>query len=134
MDRISAFHLFNFLYAGSSHVLVVRGACINTITLSRSPSFSLCVCVKYQTTMRFPLAHTLATLLWTGWMATGSHGFSFNERKLSSLNQPQGLYIGDCNRNILSQKDVTKMTTRRETIRMPNQTPMVPWRVGDECP
>ena len=75
--------------------------------------------------MRFQLEQTLATLLVTGWMLAVSHGFSWNQLP----QQQQGLYIGDNNRNILSQKDVTKMTTRRETIRMPNQTPMVPWRV-----
>ena len=29
-----------------------------------------------------------------------------------------------------SQKDVLKMTTVREPIRMPSQTPMVPWKVS----
>ena len=34
------------------------------------------------------------------------------------------------NNQILSQKEITKMaTTRRETIKMPSQTPMVPWTV-----
>lgn len=77
--------------------------------------------------MRFHLAQTLATFLWTGWMVTVSHGFSWNDRNWNPPAQQQGLYLGD-NRNILSQKDITRMTTRRETIRMPNQTPMVPWR------
>ena len=31
--------------------------------------------------------------------------------------------------NMLTQKEVTRMTTRRDTIMMPSQTPMVPWKV-----
>jgi hypothetical protein len=30
---------------------------------------------------------------------------------------------------ILSQKEAIRMSTRRETIKMPTQTPMVPWTV-----
>jgi len=41
-----------------------------------------------------------------------------------SLNM-KGLYVPD--NKILSQKEITRMTTRRETIKMPTQTPMVPW-------
>ena len=43
-----------------------------------------------------------------------------------SLNM-KGLYVPD--NKILSQKEITRMTTRRETIKMPTQTPMVPWTV-----
>lgn len=61
----------------------------------------------------------------TGW-ATTSNGFSINDLQQY---QKQGLSSVPTNPNELSQKNVI-MTTRRETIQMPSQTPMVPWRVS----
>lgn len=48
-----------------------------------------------------------------------------NDAFTLNMNQ-KGLHVPS--NNILSQKDVIKMTTR-ETIKMPSQTPMVPWTV-----
>ena len=44
-----------------------------------------------------------------------------------SLNQ-KGVSLADS--KMLTQKEVTSMTTRRDTIKMPTQTPMVPWTVS----
>ena len=113
---------FSLRFPRNKQLLANRYPCATLVTISIFLAVDRCL---LRTTMRFQLGQTLATLLVTGWMLAVSHGFSWNQ-----LSQQQGLYIGDTNnRNILSQKDVTKMTTRRETIRMPNQTPMVPWRV-----
>lgn len=49
----------------------------------------------------------------------GSHAFSFNGKSMS---------IADS--KMLTQREVTRMNTRRDTIMMPSQTPMVPWKVG----
>jgi nitrate reductase cytochrome c-type subunit len=40
----------------------------------------------------------------------------------------KGMSIADS--KMLTQKEVTRMTTRRDTIMMPSQTPMVPWKVS----
>jgi hypothetical protein len=69
------------------------------------------------TTMRLLLSSLVAL---TALVAT-SDAFSLN-------NQNKGLYVPADNQ-ILSQKEVTRMTTRRDTIQMPTQTPMVPWTV-----
>jgi hypothetical protein len=62
----------------------------------------------------------------TGW-ATTANGFSINDLQQY---QKQGLSSTvPTNPNELSQKNVI-MATRRETIQMPSQTPMVPWRVS----
>lgn len=62
---------------------------------------------------------TLSALL----LVTSSQAFSLND--LKSHKKP-GLAVGEM--PMLTQKEVTRMATRRDTIQMPSQTPMVPWR------
>lgn len=64
---------------------------------------------------------TLSALL----LVTSSQAFSLND--LKSHKKP-GLAVGEM--PMLTQKEVTRMATRRDTIQMPSQTPMVPWRVS----
>ncbi len=73
---------------------------------------------SYSTTTMRLLFISLVAL--TALLAT-SDAFSLNK-------QNKGLYVPADNQ-ILSQKEVTRMTTRRDTIKMPTQTPMVPWTV-----
>lgn len=63
--------------------------------------------------MRFynTLLATIITLC-----ASGSDSFSFDGK------------VNIANSHKLTQKEVTRMSTRRDTIMMPSQTPMVPWK------
>ena len=73
---------------------------------------------------------SLSVLLLAFFVVTASHAFSLNDLK-NHNKQGKGLSLGDSqNQKIFTQKEVTRMTTRREPIRMPNQTPMVPWKVS----
>ncbi len=78
--------------------------------------------------MRFGCVASLSALLLACFAVTVSHSFSLND--LKNHNKQGVISLGD-SQTILNQKEVTRMTTRRETIRMPNQTPMVPWKVRD---
>ena len=68
----------------------------------------------------------LSAVLLTTLSTTNSHAFSVND--LNNYKK-EGLFLGQDTTPALSQKEVTRMTTR-ETIKMPSQTPMVPWKVS----
>ena len=72
----------------------------------------------------------LSALLLAAFVATSSHAFSLND--LRNYKKEGLLSVGEVTPKMLTQNDgITRMiTTRRETIQMPSQTPMVPWKVS----
>ena len=65
----------------------------------------------------------LAPAVFLATLVADSYAYSLNKN---------GLYGLSKNNVPLTQKEVTRMTTRRDTIRMPSQTPMVPWKVRND--
>jgi hypothetical protein len=77
--------------------------------------------------MRLVPQYSLSALLLAGFCVNSSQAFSLNELR---NHKKVGFSLGSDETLMLTQKEITRMTTQRETIKMPSATPMVPWKVS----